>query len=312
MSATERCTISRRSVVQRWPAVPAAENTMPRTASSRSADGVTIAALLPPSSSRTRPNRCATRGPTCCPIRTEPGRAQQRHPWVVDQPFADLAAAQNQPAHRARRADVVGGPLGQRLAGQRGQRRQLRRLPHHGVAADQRDRGIPRPHRDREVERGDDADDAERMPGLHQPVPRPFGGDRPAVQLPRQPDGELADVDHLLHLAEGLRGDLAGLDGDQRGQIVLVLDEQFAEPGHQRAAHRSRCRAPRGKSLRRFGNGRVGLLRCGLCGGEQHVPGDGGAGGQPVGAGLTEFGARADGVQRVAGQGTQVLGRRKL
>ena len=78
-----------------------------------------------------------------------------------------------------------------------------------------RDRGVPRPHRDRKVERGDDADDAERMPGLHQPVTGALGGDGPAVQLPRQADGELADVDHLLHLAEGLGGDLACLDRDE-------------------------------------------------------------------------------------------------
>ena len=38
--------------------------------------------------------------------------------------------------------------------------RLLRRLPHDRVAADERERGVPRPHRDREVERGDDADDA--------------------------------------------------------------------------------------------------------------------------------------------------------
>ena len=188
------------------------------------------------------------------------GRAQQRHPRIVDQALADLAPAHDQPAHLARRADIVGGALDQRLAGQRGQRRQLRRLPHHGVAAHQRDRGVPRPHRDREVERGDDADDAERMPGLHQPVPGPLGGDGLAVQLPRQADGELADVDHLLHLAEGLGGDLARLDGDQRGEIGLVLDEQLAEPRHQRAAHRCRGRAPRRERLRRFGDRGVGLL----------------------------------------------------
>ncbi len=39
---------------------------------SRSADGPTIAALLPPSSSRDRPKRAATRGPTSRPIRVEP------------------------------------------------------------------------------------------------------------------------------------------------------------------------------------------------------------------------------------------------
>ena len=192
------------------------------------------------------------------------------------------------------RTDVGGGPLGQRLAGQRGQRRELRRLPHQGVAADQRDRGIPRPHRDGKVECGDDADDTERMPGLHQPVAGTLGGDGLAVQLARQPDGELADVDHLLHLAESLRGDLSGFDGDQRGEIVLVLDEQFAQPRHQRATHRGRCRAPRGKRLCRFGNGRIGLFRCGLRDGEQHVPGDGGAGVHAVGARLTQLDARAD------------------
>ena len=191
---------------------------MPRTARSRSADGVTIAALLPPSSSSALPNRCATRGPTCRPIRTDPVALQQRHPRIVDQLLADLAAALDQPADLAGAPDIGAGPLDQRLARQRGQRRQLRGLPHHGVAAHQRDRGVPRPHRDREVERGDDADDAERMPGLHQPVAGPFGGDGPAVQLPRQADGELADVDHLLHLAERLGGDLAGLDRHQRGR----------------------------------------------------------------------------------------------
>src|SRR4051812_19265537 len=45
---------------------------MPRVARSRSADGVTTAALFPPSSSRARPNRSATRGPTERPMRVEP------------------------------------------------------------------------------------------------------------------------------------------------------------------------------------------------------------------------------------------------
>ena len=52
-------------------------------------------------------------------------RAHQRHPRVVDHALADLAPAHDQPGHRARRTDVVGGPLGQRLAGQRGQRGEL-------------------------------------------------------------------------------------------------------------------------------------------------------------------------------------------
>ena len=54
--------------MQRCPAVPTAENTMARRARSRSAEGATIMALLPPSSSRLRPKRAATRGPTSLPI----------------------------------------------------------------------------------------------------------------------------------------------------------------------------------------------------------------------------------------------------
>ena len=82
---------------------------------------------------------------------------------------------------------------------------------------------------DGEVEGADDADDAERVPGLHQPVARALGGHRPAVELAGQPDGEVADVDHLLHLAPRLGGDLADLEADQGGQVVLVLGEQLAE-----------------------------------------------------------------------------------
>ena len=192
--------------------------------------------------------------------------------------LADLAAALDEPADLSRRTHVGGGPLDQRLACQRGQRRQLRRLPHHGVTAHQRDRGVPRPDRDGEVERGDHTDDAERMPGLHQPVARALGGDGLAVQLPRQADRELADVDHLLHLAERLGGDLARLDRDECGEIGLVLDEQLAEAGHQRSPDRCRGGAPRRKRLRGFGYRGVGLFGRGLCDGEQHLTGDGRAG----------------------------------
>ncbi len=45
---------------------------MPRTASSRSADGATTAALLPPSSRISRPKREATTGATARPIRVDP------------------------------------------------------------------------------------------------------------------------------------------------------------------------------------------------------------------------------------------------
>ena len=95
-SAIDSCAITRRSVVQRWPAVPAAENTMPRTARSRSADGATIAALLPPSSSRHAAEPAATRGRDRAAHPGRAGRADQGDARVVDQCLADGGAAEHQ------------------------------------------------------------------------------------------------------------------------------------------------------------------------------------------------------------------------
>ena len=68
---------------------------MPRVVRSRSADGATIAALLPPSSSSDRPNRAATRGPTSRPIRVDPVRRQQRDGRVLDQRQPDRGVAEH-------------------------------------------------------------------------------------------------------------------------------------------------------------------------------------------------------------------------
>ena len=173
------------------------------------------------------------------------GGAEQRDARVVDERLADLGAAEDHaPTIAGRRADAAGGLGDQRLAGQRGEQRLLRRLPHDRVAADEGERGVPRPHRDREVEGADDADDPERVPLLHHPVAGPLGGDGQPVQLARQADGEVADVDHLLDLAEALGADLAGLDGDERAEVGLVLAQQLAELADERAAHRRRHGAP--------------------------------------------------------------------
>jgi hypothetical protein len=52
-----------------------------------------------------------------------------------------------------------------------------------------------------------------------------------AVQLARQADGELADVDHFLHFAVAFRLDLAHLQRDQRTQRVLVLAQRLGRTG---------------------------------------------------------------------------------
>ena len=113
--------------------------------------------------------RRRARGPTARPIAVEPVAETSGTLRVVDQRLAEPRAPPStaEQAGAAPSAEARGGAVEQRLRGQRGQRRLLRRLPDHGIAADQRQRRIPRPDRDREVERGDDAVDAERMPGLH-------------------------------------------------------------------------------------------------------------------------------------------------
>ncbi len=174
--------------MQRCPAVPTAAKTMPRTARSRSADGATTAALLPPSSSRVRPKRAATTGPTCAPIRVEPvAETRATCGW------ATRASPTSRPPSTSRETSA-GAPVSARARSSRAAQasavsgRQLRRLPHDGVAADQRDRGVPRPDGDGEVERADDADHAERVPGLHRagaPAARTaWSGRRPAGSGP--------------------------------------------------------------------------------------------------------------------------------
>ena len=53
-----------------------------------------------------------------------------------------------------------------------------------------------------------------------------LGSDGEAIELSRQADGEIADVDHLLHFAEALRDDLADLERDERTERLL-RDAQF-------------------------------------------------------------------------------------
>ena len=84
----------------------------------------------------------------------------------------------------------------------------------------------------------------ERMPLLHQSVAGTLAGDREAVQLAAEPDGEVADVDHLLHLAERLALDLADLELHQSAEVGLVRAQQRRELADQLAAERSGCRAP--------------------------------------------------------------------
>ncbi len=194
------------------------------------------------------------------------GRTDHRHPLGLHQRLARLAAADEQgmqPVGRGARMGLAERSdrfAEQGIAGQRGQRRLLGRLPDHAVAADEGQRAVPRPHSGREIEGRDHADHADGMPGLHHPVARALGGDRQAVQLARQAHREVADVDHLLDLAQPFGQKLPGLQRHQAPQGLLVPAELDAQQAHQLAAHGRGHSAP--VQERRVGalDGRFALL----------------------------------------------------
>ena len=111
----------------------------------------------------------------------------------------------------------------------------------------------------------DDADEAERMPLLVHAVAGALGVHGQAVQLARQADGEVADVDHLLHFAVAFGLGLAHLQRDQRTQRVLVRAQRVGAQADRLAAARRRRRAPDlERGLRALDDGVVVGLRRGL------------------------------------------------
>ena len=127
----------------------------------------------------------------------------------------------------------------------------------HGVAADRGEEGVPGPDRDREVEGGDDADDAERMPLLVHAVLGPLGVHRQAVEHARLADGEVADVDHLLDFAIALGLDLAHLEADQAAEAVLAARAAPRPTG----ARPRRAAAPARRATSRKRRGRACTTR---------------------------------------------------
>ena len=121
---------------------------------SRSADGATMMALLPPSSRIERPNRSATTGPTLRPIAVLPVALITGTRPVGDELGASFTGADNHLQQIVRYvADFGAGFIEQALTGQGSQRRFLGGLPDHAVAADHGQRRVPTPDGDREVER---------------------------------------------------------------------------------------------------------------------------------------------------------------
>ena len=82
------------------------------------------------------------------------------------------------------------------------------------------------------------------MPLLVHPVIRPLRVHRQTVELAREPRREVADVDHLLHLALSFDEDLSHFEGDERAEGRLAFAEPPAELPYDLAAPRGRHRSP--------------------------------------------------------------------
>ena len=87
------------------------------------------------------------------------------------------------------------------------------------------------------------------MPGLHHPVAGALGGDRQSIELPRQAEGEVADIDHFLNFTLALFEDLRVLQRHQFAKLVLVRPKDLAEQSDQLAPLGRRHAPPFQKGL---------------------------------------------------------------
>ena len=242
--------MTRRSEVQRWPAVPAAENTMPRTVRSRSArrrdDRRVVAAELEQQPAEAAGD--ARRDRPAHPGRA--GRAEQRDARVVDERLADRRR------RRARADETAAGAPTRRAASATSawQASAVSSVFSDGfhTTGSPQTKASAAFHDQTATGKLNALMTPTTPSGCHCSIirwPGPLGGDGQAEQLAGQADREVADVDHLLDLAEALGADLAGLDRDERAEIGLVLAQQLAELADQLAADRGRHRAPGGERL---------------------------------------------------------------
>ena len=199
--------------------------------------GATIIALLPPSSSSERPSRAATRGATA-----PAHRASSRSPRPAARRGSSASCAHGRPPPITHLEQAVGHARRCRSAARCSSVWQASAVS--GVCVDGfQITGSPQTSGERRVPAQTATGKLKAVitptgpSGCHFSIirwPGPLGGDGQAVELARQADGEVADVDHLLHFAEALLRDLARLERDQRAR---------ASPSRGAAPRRAGARA---------------------------------------------------------------------
>ena len=157
-SAIDSCTSSREPAQQTWPWLKKMPATMPSTVWSIGASSNTMLAALPPSSRVSFLSVPATERAIALPTSVEPVNATLSTPGCSTSARPGLAGAGDDVDDAGRQVGLL-ADVGEQ---QRGERRGLRGLEHHGVAGGERGRDLPREHEQREVPRDDLRGDAER------------------------------------------------------------------------------------------------------------------------------------------------------
>ena len=187
---------------------------------------------------------------TNCHLTPDVGRAgerQQRNPAVIDQPRREFCAGVDEKLKNRRYGMPFQDAVANVLHGNRTQRGFRRGLPDDGIAGDRRQKGIPGPYRHREVEGRNYTDNAQRVPLLIHAMLRAFGVHGIAIQHARLADGEVGDVDHLLHFASALRLDLAVFQAHQAAERVFVQAQLLSNEAHDLAALGCRHQPPQAR-----------------------------------------------------------------
>src|SRR3954471_12065375 len=75
------------------------------------------------------------------------------------------------------------------------------------------------------------------MPLFHEPVFCPLGLDCESVKLTGKANGEIADIDHLLHFALAFGKNFAGLDGHEPAELLFELAQGITETANRFSAN---------------------------------------------------------------------------
>ena len=201
-SAIDSCTSRREPAQHTWPWLKKMPLTMPSTAWSIGASSNTMLAALPPSSSVSFLPVPATERAIALPDLGGAGEGDLVDVGVLDERAAGLARAGDD-VDDARREVGLLADLGEE---QRGERRGLGGLEHHGVAGGERRRDLPRQHEQREVPRDDLRGDAERLRVGSEPGVLELVGPAGVVEEVRgdERDVDVARLLDRLAVVEGL------------------------------------------------------------------------------------------------------------